>query len=191
MTSALKHASYDALSRLPEHVVGEIVDGELVVSPRPSLEHGSAAIELAYDLSGPFHRGRGGPGGWRFVGEPELHLGADVLVPDLAGWRRERMPEPPRGPYLSLSPDWVCEILSPSSVRHDRLKKGTIYANNGVAHYWLLDPMARMLEVYRLQQGTWLQVGVFDDERPVHAEPFDAVALDLRVVFGGEPATGG
>lgn len=191
MSTALKLATYTELLALPENVVGEILDGTLYTSPRPSAEHGSAAFELSVELGGPFRRGKGGPGGWWFIGEPELHLGGDVVVPDLAGWRQARMPAAPRGASISLSPDWVCEILSPSTARVDRFTKSMIYAANGVSLMWLLDPTLRLLEVYRLQQSAWLRVGIYDDSEPIHAEPFDAVALDLRVIFGGDPRRAG
>src|SRR4051812_44978930 len=100
------------LARLPPHVVGEIVDGVLQVSPRPASPHARAASTLQVDLGGPFDRGRGGPGGWWIVVEPELRFGADVVVPDLAGWRRERLPTWPDVPFFTLAPDWVCEVLS-------------------------------------------------------------------------------
>ena len=118
-----KPATYQDLLALPPNVVGEIIAGELLAQPRPGTRHANAASALGEELGPPFRRGRGGPGGWIFLDEPELHFGEDVVVPDLAGWRRSRMPELPDLPYLDLAPDWICEVLSPSTVRVDRVLK--------------------------------------------------------------------
>ena len=134
-------------------------------------------------LRNPFDRGRGGPGGWRILDEPELHLGADVLVPDMAGWRRERLPSLPSEAYFNLPPDWVCEVLSPSTASVDRVKKLAIYAREQVTHAWLVDPIARTLEVLHLEQGRWSIVSSFADFAVVRAEPFDAIELDLSLIF--------
>ena len=139
-------------------------------------------------MGSPFLRGRGGPGGWWIVDEPELHLDGDVLVPDLAGWRQERMPDRPSGAFIDLTPDWICEILSPSTSRLDRIHKLPIYAREGVRHAWLVDPIARTLEVFRLEGGRWTLIGAHGDEPTVRAEPFDAVDLDLLALWGDEPA---
>src|SRR5512142_1943672 len=112
---ARRNATYDDLLGLPSHVVGELLEGSLVVSPRPASRHARAASGLGGELHGPFQRGRGGPGGWIILDEPELHLGGNVLVPDLAGWRRERMPQLPDVAAFELAPDWVCEVLSAST----------------------------------------------------------------------------
>ena len=152
-------------------------------SPRPAPRHADAGSGLGGVLRNPFDRGRGGPGGWRILFEPELHLRADVLVPDLAGWRRERLPSLPSEAYFSLPPDWVCEVLSPSTASVDRVKKLAIYAREQVAHAWLVDPIARTLEVLRLEQGRWSIVSSFADFAVVRAEPFDAIELDLSLIF--------
>ena len=185
---ARRRATYDDIVALPEHVVGEIVDGDLVVSPRPAARHANAAGAVHFDLTGPFQRGRGGPGGWWFLFEPELHLGADVLVPDLAGWRRERFPAIPDVPYFTLAPDWVCEVLSPSTAALDRARKLPIYARAQIAHAWLVDPAARTLEVFRRDGERWLLAAVHSGNVSVRAEPFDAVAIDLGALWLGEPA---
>ncbi|MGQ0505964.1 MAG: Uma2 family endonuclease, partial [Myxococcaceae bacterium] len=130
-------ASYDAIAALPEHLVGELIAGELFLSPRPGSPHAFTASNLGYELMGPYSRGREGPGGWWILDEPELHLREDVLVPDLAGWRQSRMSVPPRGVGFKLTPDWVCEVLSPSTVRIDRSHKLHVYAQNKVPHVWL------------------------------------------------------
>lgn len=179
MSEARRKATYDDLLRVPEHLVAEIVDGELYTSPRPAARHAYASSGLGVDLTAPFARGRGGPGGWWILDEPELHLAEDVLVPDLAGWRWERMPSIPDVVAFELAPDWVCEVLSPSSARLDRIKKMAAYARHGVGHAWLVDPIAKTLEVYRLQDGLWLRIGAHEGDERVRAEPFEAVELEI------------
>jgi Uma2 family endonuclease len=176
-----KPATYEDLFALPENVVGEIIQGELIVSPRPAFAHAHAASALGADIGTPFFRGKGGPGGWWILDEIELHFDNDILVPDLAGWRRERLPKPPspREPFMTLAPDWVCEVLSPSTARVDRRLKLPVYARAQVANVWFIDPMLRTLEVLRRQREGWLLVGTFSDREQVRAEPFDAVELDL------------
>lgn len=177
-------ATYDDLVALPEIVVGEIVDDELWSSPRPALRHSKAATILAGLLGPPFGWGNGGPGGWQILFEPELHLGRHVLVPDLGGWRRERMPKLPETAYCPLAPDWVCEVLSPSTVQLDRLKKLRIYAENGVSFAWLVDPIARTLEVLSLDEhGSWTLNGTYGGSDVVRAVPFDAIELPLELLW--------
>jgi len=172
-------ATYQDILALPPNLVGQIVDGELLVSPRPGIEHARSSSVLGGELIPPFDRGRGGPGGWWIVDEPEIHLGPNVTVPDLAGWRRSRLPLLPREPFFRLAPDWVCEVLSPSTASFDRLKKLGVYAREGVGHTWLIDPALETLEVYRLHEGAWLLVLTAGGTETVRAEPFDAVELDL------------
>jgi Uma2 family endonuclease len=129
----MKRATYEDVLNAPEHKVAEILDGELVLSPRPALRHSRAASRLGTLLGNPFDRGRGGPGGWTLLYEPDLHLGEHVIVPDMGGWRLERLPSVPDAPWLDLAPDWVCEVLSPSTARIDRGRKLRIYAAAGVA----------------------------------------------------------
>ena len=183
-----KPATYADVEALPDHVVGEILDGELYASPRPRLRHAMAATRLTGRLSPPFDDGEGGPGGWWLLMEPELHLGEDVVVPDLAGWRRERLPAVPDEPYLELAPDWVCEILSPSTERIDRGLKLAIYAREKVPHAWLVNPATRTLEVLRLQGDERLIATVHSDADRLRAEPFDAIELDLAGLWGETPA---
>lgn len=168
---------------VPEHLVAEIVDGELVTNPRPATRHARASSRLGGELTGPFDRGKGGPGGWIILDGPELHLHADALVPDLAGWRRERMPELPDTVGIELPPDWLCEVLSPSTQAHDRGAKLPVYAREGVRHVWFVDPLARLLEVYRLEGTRYLVVGAYRDASLVRAEPFDAVELELGALW--------
>lgn len=170
------------LDDLPEDVVGEIIDGELIVHPRPDPPHVWAASELGAILIPPFRRGIDGPGGWIILDEPRIQLDPQVLVPDLAGWRRERYEAPRKGPF-QVPPDWICEILSPSTWRDDRARKLPIYARSGVQHAWLLDPLQHSLEVFRRQDEAWLLLGVYGDEK-VRAEPFEAVEIDLMQIWG-------
>jgi Uma2 family endonuclease len=178
-----RQATYEDLEELPPNVVGELVDGELHVSPRPASLHALAASVLGGELMGPFGRGKGGPGGWLLLDEPELHLGKDVLVPDIAGWRRERMPRMPDTVGFTLPPDWVCEVLSPSTAVLDRDSKRRVYAREGVRHLWLVEPSARLLEVYRLEGGKWVLLGTHAGEVTVHAEPFEALRLELGALW--------
>lgn len=180
-------ATYDDLVRLPENVVGELIDGELYAWPRPSAAHARGASALSMDIGGPYDRGRGGPGGWWILYEPELHLEGDVAVPDIAGWRRERMPELPKGHIFDIAPDWVCEILSPSTRRHDRRKKMPLYARHGVTYLWLFDPDARTLEVMQLVDGRWTVLAVYGGNDVVRAEPFPLVEIDLASIWGVTP----
>jgi Uma2 family endonuclease len=178
-----RRASYADVQAAPRHLVAEIIAGELRLSPRPAGPHALVASVLGEELGPPFRRGRGGPGGWIILDEPELHLGEDILVPDLAGWRRERMPAVSDVPYFELAPDWVCEVLSPSTEKTDRAHKLGLHAAAEVAHGWLVNPASRTLEVLRRQGPHWLTVGVHSDGARVRAEPFDAIELDLAVLW--------
>jgi len=174
-----KPATYQDVLDAPEHMLAEIIDGELVLSPRPRAPHAVATSAIGAELMPPFGRGRGGPGGWIIVDEPELHLGRDVVVPDLAAWRRERMPVVEDVPYFTLAPDWVCEVLSKSTHKRDRTKKLRIYARAGVRHAWLVHPIWRTLEVLRQIDGKWLEIASHEGDERVRVEPFDAIELDL------------
>jgi Uma2 family endonuclease len=177
---ARRRATYEDVLAAPEHVVAEVLFGVLHASPRPAAGHARAASRLGAELDGPFDRGRGGPGGWILVDEPELHLADDIVVPDLAGWRRERMPSFPYGDaYFTLAPDWICEVLSASTAKIDRGDKLDIYGREGVSHAWLLDPVDKTLEVLRLEAGRWVRLAFHKDDARVRAEPFDAIELAL------------
>lgn len=178
-----RRATYADLEAAPPHLVAELIDGELVTHPRPRPRHVVVGSDLGTLLNAPFGFGRGGPGGWRILDEPELHLGDDVLVPDLAGWRRERMPKLPESAYFSLPPDWICEIVAPSTVRHDRGAKRDIYARHGVTHHWHIDPDARLLESFELRDGLWLLLRTFTDKADVAAAPFAEVPFGLGVLW--------
>lgn len=187
---AVRRATYQDIIDLPEHKVGEIIDGELFVQPRPAVPHANAGSVLGFLLGPPFHLGgSGGPGGWVILFEPELHfsngIDKDVLVPDIAGWRRERMPEPPRAPYITLAPDWVCEVLSPSTTVHDRTRKMRVYARERVQHLWFIEPERRTLEVFRWVDGAWTVAQVFGGEETARAEPFEAVEISLASLWIG------
>lgn len=177
--SGKKPATYEDVLNAPEHMVAEILDGELFLSPRPTPRHALAWLRLGSILSPPMDEARGGPGGWHIIGEPELHLASDVLVPDFAGWKRERMPRLPTEAYLSLPPDWVCEVLSPSTEKIDRARKQRIYARESVSHMWLVSPVLRLLEVFRLEHGRWVPVALHEDDAIVREEPFEAVEIEL------------
>jgi len=176
-------ATYADLEALPPNMVGEIIAGELHVSPRPAVAHMVTSSLLGFELTGPFQKGRGGPGGWIIADEPELHLGGNVLIPDLAGWRRERHPKLPRGKALTIAPDWLCEILSPSTEARDRAAKLPAYAREGIRHVWLVDPDVRTLEVFRLEGTHYALLTTFAGDGRVRAEPFDAVELELKAIW--------
>ncbi len=168
--------------KVPDHLVAEIIDGELITTPRPASPHARAEWAIGQDL-GPFDRRPGSPGkpgGWWMLVEPELHLGDDILVPDLAAWRQERMPVIPNVAAFQLPPDWVCEVISPRTGRIDRSRKMRIYAREGVGHLWFVDPLARTLEVYRLDGARWLVASTHGGDETVRAEPFDAIEIQLE-----------
>ncbi|HYO57924.1 Uma2 family endonuclease [Archangium sp.] len=178
-----------AFQAAPSEMVAEILDGELHLSPRPARPHTNAASSLGALLTMPFRFGRGGPGGWVILYEPELHLGPrpDKLVPDLAGWRRERLPDAIGGEdtpaHYDLAPDWVCEVLSERTRRIDKGQKMRIYAREGVRYVWQVDPLARTLDIFRLDGSHWILVGSLAGEERVRAEPFEAIELELALVW--------
>ena len=184
---ALRRPSlYEQLCALPDYLVGEVVNGILIASPRPRARHAKASGRLGGLLSGPFDFGVGGPGGWWFLPEPELHFDGDVIVPDLAGWRRERMPEIPDVAYFSLAPDWICEVLSDSTEVIDRGAKMPIYSRAGVQNAWLIDTVERALEVFRLESGRLRQVALLRGSEPVRAEPFESIEVPLGALWLNE-----
>jgi Uma2 family endonuclease len=183
ITRPARPATYNDLLAAPEHLVAEILFGRLVTHPRPAPRHASAAAALSGVLAPPFQFGNGGPGGWTFMVEPELHLGEHVAVPDLAAWRRERLPALPQTAWMETAPDWICEVLSPSTERYDRGDKRLIYADAGVAHVWHVDPALQMLEVFELHEGKWLLLDVFHDNAPVSAPPFADLTFQLGLLW--------
>lgn len=176
-----QHATYDDLVKVPENMVAELIDGDLYAWPRAAGPH--ARFALGMDIGAPYDRGRGGPGGWWIFDKPELHLGDQVLVPDLAGWLRERMPHIPSDRF-TVSPDWVCEVISPFSLRIDRGKKMRIYAEHEVAWMWFGDPIGHVLEALTLVGDNWKYVATFTSGDVVRAEPFPEAEIDLGSIWG-------
>jgi Uma2 family endonuclease len=183
-TPRRKPAGYDDVLRAPPDMIAEVIDGELRLSPRPAKPHAMATSALGEELGPPFKRGRGGPGGWIIIDEPELHLQADILVPDMAGWRRERMPAVVADqPFFTEPPDWIAEVASPRTQRYDRTDKLRIYRRERVPWVWIVDPVQRTLEVYRLGEDGWTLRASWRDDARVRAEPFDAIELDLAILW--------
>ena len=178
-----KPATYADIEALPPNIVGEIIFGALVTHPRPAPRHAIASLALGSEVTGPFQKGRGGPGGWVFATEPELHLGPHVLVPDIAGWRRERLARMPDAPYFETPPDWLCEVLSPSTETYDRGDKRRIYALFEVGHLWYVDPDAQLLEVFERQGEDWLLTHTFVECEEVCAPPFGELTFSLGLLW--------
>jgi Uma2 family endonuclease len=176
---------YAGLVALPEHCVGEIIDGQLYTRPRPAGPHALACSVLQGELFAPFHKGRGGPGGWWILVDPEVHFIRDteVLVPDIGGWRRERLPRVPEDQRFEVVPDWVCEVLSLATAKKDRIQKMPVYARHGVGYLWLVDPLARTLEGFELQGGRWVITGVYENEETVRVPPFTEITLALSELW--------
>ncbi len=185
MAEPKPRATYKDLMELPDTMVAEILDGELYGSPRPAMRHSRVSSALGGQLWGPFGRRRGAPGGWWILDEPELHFGEDVLVPDLAGWRRERLPDIPDTAAISLAPDWICEVISPSTEQIDRVRKLPIYAREGVENAWLINPLTRTIEVFRRTANGWILLSIHGgDDSALRAEPFEAIAIELPELWG-------
>ena len=176
-------ATYQDVLDTPAHLVAELIAGTLHTHPRPAPRHATATSRLGVEIGGPFDRGRGGPGGWRIIDAPELHLDGEVLVPDIAGWRRERVPELPDTAYFTLGPDWVCAVLSPSTRKLDLVHKRPIYAAAGVPHLWLIDPVEHILEAFRLRDTKWQLIATVEDDDPVSIAPFDAITFSLAELW--------
>jgi Uma2 family endonuclease len=174
---------YRQLTELPENKVGEIIGGELIVSPRPGGPHAIAASSLGIEIGAPYQKARGGPGGWWIIDEPEIHLSDDVVVPDVAGWRKERMPQYPEDHRFTVPPDWVCEVFSPSSHRLDRAKKLPLYAREGIAYVWLVDPRAKTLEAYLLEKGKWTLHGAYGEGDEAHMPPFEGISINIASLW--------
>ena len=172
-----RRATYQDVLDAPPHKVAEVIAGTLHTHPRPAARHAWASSGIGAKVNPPFNYGDGGPGGWWIVFEPELHLGEDIVVPDLAGWRRETMPEYPDAAYFTIAPDWIGEVLSPSTRRPDKGEKRDLYAREGVRHLWFVDPDARTLEAFELQKGRWLLLTTLAGDAPVSLPPFDAIHL--------------
>jgi len=182
-SSVKRPATYADLEAVPENLVAEILFGELVTHPRPTRRHGGASIALGALLGTAYQFGVGGPGGWIFVDEPELHLGPHVVVPDIAGWRRERVTEPADKAWFEVAPDWICEVLSPRTEKRDKGEKRRIYAEYSVGHLWYVDPRARSLEMFARQDKGWLLTGSYFDEEEVRGAPFAGLAFALGLLW--------
>ena len=176
---ARRRATYQDVLDAPPHRVAEIVDGTLHTHSRPAMPHARAKSVLGWTIGGPFDHDAGGPGGWWIIDEPELHLGEDILVPDVAGWRRERMPEYPETAYVTLAPNWVCEVLSASTRRLDLQGKRPVYAREEVRHLWFVEPTDRTLEAFELREGEWVLIAAAKDDDPISIRPFDAITFSL------------
>ena len=183
---ALKHTLYESLYEqlmsLPENLVGEIISGQIHTQPRPAAPHAVAAAVLGMKIGHPFHFGDNGPGGWWILPEPEIHFipHREVLVPDLAGWRRQRLPTIPDIPHFELVPDWVCEVLSPATASKDRQIKMPLYAQYGVNYAWLVDPLDKTLEAFQSCQKSWILTGRFQNKEPVSVAPFTEISFALQ-----------
>ena len=178
-----KLATYKDLLLVPENQVAEIIYGVLHTHPRPAPKHAWASSSLGDELVGPYFKNKGGPGGWWILDEPECHLGSDIFVPDLAGWRKTRMPELPDTAWFELVPDWICEVLSPSTARLDRAEKMPLYAEHGVKYIWLIDPDLKTLEAYKNVDGRWVLLTTLDNDKTVSVEPFDATEFSLAALW--------
>lgn len=185
---ARKKATYEDLYSIPENMTGEIINGELIVTPRPSRRHIYAASALDKKIGSPYQFGEGGgPGGWIILVEPEIRLGEHTMVPDLAGWRNERYPADEPYNWISVAPDWVCEILSPRTAMIDKMEKMPIYAQYGVPYCWLIDPIAKTLDVFVLEGGRWVVSGFYVEDAKARAVPFDEIELAMSDLWHVSP----
>jgi hypothetical protein len=181
---ARKLATYADLERYPEQVHAEIVSGDIYVVPSGLPRHGRSASGVIVSIAGPFDVDPKGPGGWWILTEIDVELTPhDIVRPDVSGWRRERVPFISDELPVRIRPDWICEVTSPSNVRHDRLTKASLYASQGVPFYWIVDPEARVLEAFELSDERWLRLGAWSDGDTARIRPFDAVALDVGTLF--------
>ncbi|MDR3568906.1 MAG: Uma2 family endonuclease [Syntrophobacteraceae bacterium] len=183
--TASKKADYEDLFTIPDNMIGEIVNGKLIATPRPSSRHSHVAAVLSGKLIPPYRLGEGGgPGGWILLYEPEIMLGEHLLVPDLAGWKKERFPRTTQSNWISISPDWVRELLSPGTARYDRIEKMAIYALQGVLHAWLIDPNLKTVEVFELDSSNrWVNRTAFTKKGKIRAAPFEQVEIDLDYLW--------
>jgi Uma2 family endonuclease len=182
-------AGWEDLLALPEGGKGEVLAGELQVSPRPRPAHGRTQVILSARIGPPFDLGEGGPGGWWILIEPDVEFGPhDIVNPDLVGWRRERVPEFPTEQPVAIVPDWVCEVISPRTARRDRTVKADLYLRAGVPHFWLVDVELRTVEALEAQAGRWLRLGAWADGDRARIPPFDALEIDVGSLFPPTPA---
>ena len=186
-SASKKQATYADLEAVPSNLVAEILGGGLVTHPRPAPRHAAASNSLAAEISLPFQKMRGGPGGWLFLDEPELHFGDSVIVPDIAGWRKERTATLAEKAYIETPPDWVCEVISPSTEKYDRGIKRHIYAEAGVQYIWFVNPQEQFIEAYKLTGKDWLLIATIIAGEEVSLEPFDAISFPLSLLFPFDP----
>ncbi len=183
LNQAIKPANYQDIIDLPENMVGEILNGQLETHPRPAPKHALASSSVGDELVSPFQKGKGGPGGWWILDEPECHIGGHIMVPDLAGWKKQRMPSLPDIAWFEVVPDWICEILSPSTARVDRIVKMPIYADLGVKFIWLIDPNLQTLEAYQRQETHWLLIASYAEQQTVSIAPFAEHSFSLSTLW--------
>jgi len=188
--SPKRRATYADIEAVPDHLVAEIIAGTLYTHPRPSPRHGLAASALGAKLGDPFQFGNEGPGGWVFVVEPEIKFATDLLVPDISGWRRERLSAYPERNYFEIAPDWVCEILSGSTEKRDRTLKMRVYGEARIPHLWMIDPRLQILEAFENREGRWTKIGDWNSDDAVRAPPFDAISFSLAVLWPLDPPLG-
>jgi Uma2 family endonuclease len=189
--SARRLATWEDLLTTPEDGrVWEVLNGQMEVQPRPLPRHNRTQARLSGKLSDPFDQGDGGPGGWWLLIEPEVRLAPhEIVVPDLAGWRRQRLPQFPETRPIDVTPDWVCEVVSPDDRGRDRVRKSDLYLRTGVPHYWILDPEDRVLEAYEARSGVWLRLGAWGDGDLARIPPFDAIEIDVSSLLVPLPET--
>lgn len=180
---AKQKAIYDDLYKVPENMIGEIIDGELYTIPRPSPKHAKVTSDLGIVIGTSYRFGRGGPGGWIILDEPEIQLGEHTLVPDIAGWKKERFPSSLITNWIEVAPDWICEVLSPSTMRLDKTKKMPIYAKHNVNYIWLINPSDKTLDVFKLVSGGWHLLNAFVENDKVNAKPFQEIEINLAELW--------
>lgn len=183
---AARLATYDDLLALPHDVRAEVLAGQIVTAPAPLPRHSKIQGAIRRFVGGPFDDddGHDGPGGWWIFVEVDIALGRhDIVHPDLSGWRRERLPNPADQRPITVVPDWICEILSPSTAARDRVTKRNLYAASGVRHYWIIDANARTLEAFELTGQRWLLSGSYTDDAVVRIAPFEEIELPVGRLF--------
>ena len=183
LAEIMRPATYQDVLDAPPHMVAEVLAGTLYTHPRPAMRHARASSVIGAKVGSSFDYDDNGPIGWWIVDEPELHLGTDIVVPDVAGWRRETMPDYPDAAYCDIPPDWVCEVLSPSTRRIDQNEKRTIYAREGVSHLWFVDPDAQTMEAFELRKGQWVLLTTLSDDAAVSLLPFEAITFPLDALW--------
>lgn len=179
-----RRATYQDVLDAPHDKIAQVVDGELWLQPRPNVGHARAATRLTGQLDDAFGRRRSGFGGWTILFEPEIHVAGSILVPDIAGWRRESVDELDlEAAFFDVRPDWVCEILSPSTQVLDRTRKMDTYGSEGVAYLWFVDPAAQLLEAYQQSPDGWLRLGTWSEDAKPNVAPFDKLDLELGLLW--------